>query len=377
MNEIEKHVARDEISLTELWKAVRSRKRLISVITSVTLVLSVIVSLLLPRYYAATASIMPPQQEDIGGGLVSSIGGGGLGLLAGGLLGSNSQADLWTGILKSSSVKGAVIERFRLKELYGKDTIDETMKVLAKRVDIDKTKEDIVKVTVEDQDPKLAADMANAFIEELDHVNKSALMTSGQRMRAFVEKRLIETKADLAQIEDSLKAFQKTNNAIKLDDQSKAIIEAIGSVKGSLMAKEVEYETLKSYAAPTNPMVQLLNSEINGLKEKLRELEQGRAVSGNRDIFIPTDRIPDLSLQYAKLLRDAKVRETLFELLTQQFELARIQEAKDSSTIQVLDSAKPPEVKSRPKRALVIALSTISGFLISIFLALFLEYEKS
>lgn len=375
MNEIAKHTASDEISLNELWKAVKSRKRLIFVITSAALILSAIVSLLLPGYYAATASIMPPQHEDVGGGLASSLGGG-LGMLAGGFLGSSSQADLWTGILKSSSVNGAVIERFRLKELYGKETLDETLKTLAKRVEIDKTKEDIVKVTVEDTDPKLAADMANAFIDELDRVNKSAVMTSGQRMRAFVEKRLIETKADLAQIEESLKAFQKTNNAVKLDDQSKAIIEAIGSVKGTLMAKEVEFETLKSYAAPTNPRVQLLNSEINGLKEKLRELEQGRTAYGNRDIFIPTDRIPELSLQYAKLLRDAKVRETLFELLTQQFELARIQEAKDSPTIQVLDSAKPPEVKSRPRRALVVFLSTISGFLISIFLALFLEYEK-
>lgn len=377
MNNNAKNVTRDEISLPEVWKAIKSRRTLIFGITSAVFILSVIVSLLLPRYYAATASVMPPQQEDIGGGLVSSIGGGGLGMLAGGLLGSNSQADLWTGILKSSSVNGAVIDRFRLKELYGEDTLDETMKVLAKRVEIDKTKEEIVKVTVEDKDPKLAADMANAFIEELDRVNKSAVMTSGQRMRTFVEKRLIETKTDLSQIEESLKSFQKTNNAVKLDDQSKAIIEAIGSVKGSLMAKEVELDTLKSYAAQTNPMVQLLNSEINGLKEKLRELEQGRTAYGNRDIFIPTDRIPDLTHQYAKLLRDAKVIETLFELLTQQFEMARIQEAKDSPTIQILDSAKPPEIKSRPKRGLIVALSTISGFMVSIFLALFLEYEKA
>lgn len=376
MDDISKNVPRDEINLSELWKAVKSRRKLILAVTSAAFAVSVIVSLLLPRYYAATASIMPPQQEDMGGGLASSIGGG-LGMLAGGLLGAGSQADLWTGILKSSSVNGAIIERFRLKELYGKETLDDTMKVLAKRVDIDKTKEDIVKVTVEDKDPKRAADMANAFIEELDRVNKSAVMTSGQRMRAFVEKRLIETKADLAQIEESLKSFQKANKAVKLDDQSKAIIEAIGDVKGTLMAKEVEFDTLKSYAAPTNPHVQLLNSEINGLKEKLRELEQGRAAYGGKDIFIPTDRIPDLSLQYAKLLRDAKVRETLFELLTQQFELARIQEAKDSPTIQVLDSAYPPEVKSRPKRGLIVVLSTISGFLVSVFLALFLQYERA
>lgn len=376
MDNLSNSAGRDEINLSELWKAIKSRRMLILAITSAAFTASVIVSLLLPRYYAATASIMPPQQEDIGGGLVSNIDGG-LGLLAGGLLGSNSQADLWAGILKSSSVNSAIIERFRLKEIYGKQTLDDTMKILLKRVEIDKTKEDIVKVTVEDRDPKRAADMANAFIEELDRTNKSAVMTSGQRMRAFVEKRLIETKADLAQIEDSLKSFQKTNNAVKLDDQSKAIIEAIGSVKGTLMAKEVESETLQSYAAPSNPMVQLLNSEINGLKEKLRELEQGRTVSGNRDIFIPTDRIPDLSLQYAQLLRDAKVRETLFELLTQQFELARIQEAKDSPTIQVLDSAYPPEVKSKPKRGLIVVLSTISGFLVSIFLSLFLQYEKA
>lgn len=345
-----KHKAHDEINLLEFWEAAKRRKTFITGFTAAVFALSVVVSFLLPRYYAATASVMPPQQEELGAGISSKISGG-LGMFAGGLLGSKSQADLWTGILKSSSVSEAIIERFRLKELYGAETMDEARKTLVKMVKISKSKEEIVTIRVEDKDPRLAADLANAFVEELDRINRGTVMTSGQRMRAFVEKRLLETKADLAAVEESLKSFQQVNNAVKLDDQSEAIIDAIGSVKGSLMAKEVELDTLMSYAAPANPKVQLLKSEIDGIKEKLRELEQGRAASRGRDIFIPTDKIPGLSFQFARLLRDAKVQETLFELLTQQYEMARIQEAKDSPTVQILDTAKPPEARSRPKVA--------------------------
>ncbi|MDO8426872.1 MAG: GNVR domain-containing protein, partial [Deltaproteobacteria bacterium] len=258
----------------------------------------------------------------------------------------------------------------------GKDTLDETRKKLDKRVSVEETKEEIVTVTVEDEDPHTAAEMANALIEELDKINKGAVMTSGQRMRAFVEKRLIESKEDLSRIERDLKSFQERNKAVKLDDQSKAIIEAIGSVKGQLMAKEVELDILLSYAAPTNPQVQLLKAEVEGLQNKLDELEGGKKGNpgGSSNIFIPTDRIPDLSFQYVRLFRDAKVQETLFELLTQQYEMARIQEAKDSPTVQVLDYATPPDKKSRPKRALIAAFSTISGFFFSLFMAFFVEY---
>lgn len=369
----------EAIHLLDYWRVLKKRKRLIGIITGAVAIVSVIVTLLLPNIYAASASLMPPQQELGMSGLLSNLPNG-LGGLAGNLPGTESKADVWAGILKSQTVRDGIIERFGLRERYEQDTIEETRKALDKLVDINKSEDnDIVSITVEDEDPKLAAQMANAFIEELDKVNKTVVMSSGKRTRIFVEKRLTEAKDELHSLEDQMKSFQERNSAVKIDEQAKTIIEAIGKIKGELMAREVELQTLMSYAAPTNPKVELLKTEVNGLKRKLSELEDGhKGAKRNNSIFIPTSRIPNLDIQYARLLRDITVQQTLFELLTQQYEMSRIQEAKDSPIVQVLDYAKTPEKKSRPKRSILVLFSTFSAFSFGVFLSFFQEYiEKA
>src|SRR3990172_4270122 len=196
-------------------------------------------------------------------------------------------------------------------------------------------------------------------------------------MSVFVEERLKGAKDELRTSEEAIRGFHERNKALKLDDQSKAVIEAMGTVKGHLMAKEVELQTLLSYATPNNPQAEILSTQVKELSERLRELEEGKTNPGSpsqKDIFIPTAKIPNLSLQYARLLRDAKVQQTLYELLTQQYEMARIQEAKDTPTVQVLDEAKVPERKSKPSRRQIVMLATITAGFFAIFLAFFLEY---
>jgi len=198
-------------------------------------------------------------------------------------------------------------------------------------------------------------------------------------MRVFIEKRLNEAKIELTKAEEAIKAFQEGNRAVKLDDQSRAILEAIGTVKGQLMAKEVELQAMLSYATPNNPQAEILKTQVEELTEKLRELGEGKKKLGNpssQDIFIPTAKIPDLALRYARLLREAKVQQTLYELLTQQYEMARIQEAKDTPTVQVLDEAKVPELKSKPSKRQIVMLSAITAGFFAIFLAFFLEYVE-
>jgi uncharacterized protein involved in exopolysaccharide biosynthesis len=195
-------------------------------------------------------------------------------------------------------------------------------------------------------------------------------------MRAFVEKRLKEAQEGLSRTEEAVREFQDKNSAVKLDDQSKAIIEAIGTIKGQLMAKEVELQTFLSYATPNNPRAEILKAEIEELRQGLREMEEGKR--GNhpspKSIFIPTARIPDLSLQYARLLREAKIQLTLYELLTQQYEMARIQEAKDSPTVQVLDVAKVSGKRVKPKRKQIVLLSGFSSLFVSVVLAFLLDF---
>lgn len=348
------------IDLLEYWHLIVQHRRFIGIATVAAFVLSVIISLVLPKTYLAKASVLPPQQDNPASALLQSTA---LGSLAGGILGSQSQSDLWVGILNSQTVQDAVIARFGLRELYSTENIEDTRKALARNVAIEKSQEEIISIGVEDEDPKRAADMANAFAEELDKISMGSATTSGQRVRIFVEKRLKEAKADFFKVEEDIRAFQEKYGVVKIDDQSKVIIESIGELKGQIIAKEVQLQTLLSYATPTNPQAQLLKTELSELRFKFRELEKGPSSNG---IFIPTARLPEISINYARLFREAKVQETLFELLTQQYELARMQEAKDTPTVQFLDYAKPPEKKSKPKRVIIVLAGTFFAFLGSI-----------
>lgn len=374
----EENTDTDEINLFDAWRVLVKRKRLIGYVVGGVAMASLLISLLLPKIYAATASILPPQPDSLGMAMgLQQAGPSGLGGLTSGLLGMKTPTDLWVGILKSNSVRDAIINRFQLKSVFDVKTIEDARRGLNKVVKVVKAKEDILSITVEDENPHRAARIANAFVEELDKVNRGNVMTSGKRTRLFLEKRLREAKEEVIKVELAMKLFQEDSKAVKLDEQSKAIIGAIGKIRGELMAKEVELETMLSFATPTHPQVQLLQSEVTGLKGQLRALTEGKKKqfpAEPKDIFIPTAKMPDLGLQYARLLRDAKIQETLYGLLTQQYELARIQEAKDSPTVQVLDVAKAAEKKTRPKKGLIILLSTTTAAFLAVFLAFFMEF---
>lgn len=365
----------DTINLLEYWRVLVERKKLIGFIIGGVLIASIIISFLLTEIYASTTSILPPQQESsLGTGMAVSQLAGGMGGFAGSFLGLKSPADLWLGILKSQTVRDAIIIRFDLMKVFKVETIEDARSNLNEMVKIIKSKEDIISITVEDKDPQRATLIASAFVEELDKVNKNVVMSAGGRMRSFVEKRLNEGKVELEKIEEAVKVFQEKNGAVKLDDQSKAIIETIGKIKGQLMAKEVELQTFLSYATPSNPQAEILRAQVDELRGSLRELEEGKKGDfSGKGIYIPTSKMPDLALQYARLFRDLKVQETLYGLLTQQYEIARIQEAKDSPTVQVLDVAKIPKKKVKPKRAVLIILATFMAGLSAVLIALFMD----
>src|SRR3989337_1061430 len=370
----------DEINLLDYWRVLVKRKLLIGIIFGAAFVVSIIYSLTLPPIYSSTASIFPPQQEGGMSGIASQLSGG-LGALAGGFLGGSAPVDQWLAILKSQAIKDAIINRFDLMKVLKAKTMEDARNTVGGMIKVSKAKEGIISITVEDKDPQRAATLANALVEELDKVNKGIVTTSGRRMRVFVEERLTGVKVELTRSEEAIKAFQERNRTVKIDDQSRAIYEAIGAINGQLMAKEVELQTLLSYATPNNPQAGLLKTQVDELKEKLRELEEGKGSLDNqspKNIYIPTARIPDLSLQYVRLIRDAKIQQTLYELLTQQYEMSRIQEAKDTPTVQVLDSAKVPEIQSKPNKRQIVMLATITAGFFAIFAAFFMEYiEKA
>ncbi len=369
----------NEIDLPALWRTLLKRKRVFFAIVLSAFTVSVIVSVLLPKKYAASASLLQPEESGGAVSLIASQLPKGLSGLAGGALDMKSQADRWMGILNSRTVFDDIISQFDLKTIYEKETMADTRFQLEQATRFRKSREGIISITVEDKNPERAAKLANAFIAALDKINRQIMMTSGGRTRRFIEGRLKEAKTALAKSEEAVKAFQEKNGAVKLDAQSEAIIDAMGAVKGKLMAKEVALKTLLSYATPQNPQVTLLKTEVAELKQSLLTLEKGDAnmMNPSKGLFIPTNRLPDLGLQYLRLLRDVKIDETLYSLLTEQYEIARIQEAKDSSTVQILDVATVPEKAVKPKKTLIVISATLLAVFVGFFAVFFLEYLEN
>lgn len=369
-----------DIELIAVWRIFVKRKRIFFLMVGGALFISIVVSLVLPKIYSATASLLPPEESSPASNLIAGKLPAGLAGFAGGALGMKSPSARWVGILNSRTVFDALVLKFNLQAVYKKKTPEEAQEQLRRAVKISKSREDILFITVEDADPVRAAEIANAFVAALDKINQEIVTSAGGRMRVFIEGRLEEAEGMLRKSEEAVKAFQEKNGVVKLDAQSKAIIEAIGAVKGDLLAKEVALNTLLSYATPQNPQAKLLSIEVEGLRQAVLELEQGTPQAGesSNGLFIPTDRLPDLGLQYARLLRDTKIDETLYGLLKEQYEMARIQEAKDSPTIQVLDVAPISKKPVKPKKEVIVILSTFLAAFMGLFIIFLLEYlEKA
>ncbi|MGH7253586.1 MAG: GNVR domain-containing protein, partial [Nitrospiraceae bacterium] len=230
---------------------------------------------------------------------------------------------------------------------------------------------------VEDKDPQRAADIANYYVSNLDRLNRTLTVSKAGQNRAFIEKRLAETRVDLVKAEEDLKEFQTHNKTVAVEAQSKAMIEAAAMIQGQIMAQEVQLQVMSSYLSTDNPELSRVRSGIEELKKQLILLESGRGGKG----MLPGDRlhpamitVPGLALDFGRLMRELKVQETLYTLLTSQYEQAKIQEARDTPTVQVLDPAIPAEKKSKPSIRLNMMIAGVLALFVGIFLAFFLEY---
>ena len=323
--------------------------------------LAAIVSFILPKTYTATARILPPKDQS-SGGLAAALSGqfGGLAALAGSALGGATNADLMVGMLQSRAVTDRILDQFNLQEVYDTEYRVDARKKLLDNLDasVDK-KSGILTVEVDDHDPERAANMANAFVDQLDQLSRHLNLTEASRQRVFLEGRLVQVNKDLANAEDTLRAFQEEHGAIQVDEQAKSMIDLLGELKGQLMAAQVELGVTQRFASGNNPDVDRLKTQIRELRARIHDMEQGQEQRPSGDIFLPTQKIPDLGLRYGRLLRDVKVQETIYELLTQQYEMAKMQEAKDSPTIQILDKAVVPEKKSKPRRSLIVVMTAM------------------
>jgi capsule polysaccharide export protein KpsE/RkpR len=296
-------------------------------------------------------------------------------IVAGNFLGGNSASDLYMGVLQSRSIADRLVKKFKLKELYRQEYLADTYEKLAELTNISVSSETgILTISVEDEDPQRAADMANTYVDALDHINRTFNTSEGHRKRVFLEKRITEAKEDLLKAEEDLRAFQEKHKVVSIEAQARATIEGAGQLKGQLIAAQTELEVLKQFGTERQNEAVMLKTKISELKNQLAKIELGNPGKDEDYAYIPFKVLPSLGMELGRLIRDATIQAEIFNLVTTQYEMAVIEEAKDLNTIQVLDSGVLPDKKSGPKRLLIILLAILGSFGVAVFLAFFFEF---
>lgn len=314
------------------------------------------VALLLTPSYTATAVIMPPQQQQsAASALLGQLGP--IANLAGRDLGIKTPGDLYVGILGGRTISDHLIQTFGLLKVYRATTMTDARKILASRSSFASGKDSLIRISVQDADPALAAALANAYLTGLyDQTNRLALTESAQR-RLFFERQLEIEKQSLADAEAALRLTQEKTGVLQVNAQVESVMQAMARLRAEIVTREVSLSSLKNAATLQNPEVIREETELSVLQEKLRRLEADGDPKRPGDVLIPSSQVPRAGLEYVRALRELRYHEALFELLSKQYEAARIDEAKDAPVIQVVDSATPPERKSWPPRAMF----TIAG----------------
>jgi len=350
----------DEISLLEMLQVLWEHKWMLIGTTLGAGVLAAGVTLLMPNYYTATARILPPQQNSSSAAaLLGQLGG--LAAAAGGnIAGIRNPNDLYVGMMKSRTVADRLIERFELKNYFDADSQNLTQQKLAKASKIAAGKDGIISVSVEAKDPKLAADLADAYVEELIRLTGLLAVTEASQRRLFFERQLAKVRDNLAVAEtDAREALSKGGLAL-VEGQGRSLVEASARLRAQITAKEVQIGAMRGFAAETNPDLQLMQRELGALRAELGRVE---GASGQ----VADAKNAPVANENVRKLRELRYLETLQELLVRQAEAARLDEARDLSLVQVLDSAASPDRKSSPKRALIVLVAAALAFLVAMF----------
>jgi uncharacterized protein involved in exopolysaccharide biosynthesis len=369
-----------------LWNRRRSLVRA----AAIGLLGSTLIVFLIPKSYTATAQLMPPDPQSTSGvammaamaakagaGLPGSGGGGGLAGVASDLLGTKNSGALFIGVLRSETSQNRIVEQFDLKKVYGTSLATDARKILdAKTTISEDRKSGIISISVTDHSSQRAAAIANAYVDELNSLVAQLSTSAAHRERVFLEDRLTVVKSDLDNAVNALGQFSSKNNTLDIQSEGKAMLEAAGTLAGQMVAAQSELEGLRQIYTDNNPRVQALSARVAELRKQLDKLggQQGKTANGADlvpgqpvappsekagDMPFPTIRnLPLLGAQYADYYRRAKIQETVYELLTEQYELAKVQEAKETPSVKVLDPGRIPEKKSFPPRLLMVFLGT-------------------
>jgi capsule polysaccharide export protein KpsE/RkpR len=364
----------------------------------IAMLVSLAVALIIPKRYESSARIMPPSNSMGGTALLAALAGGGgslgtlggLSSLASGVLGGGGNTSLFIALLRSGSISGDLIDRFDLQHVYNKRYRVDTAKYLARRTEIsDDKKSGVITITVTDTDPTRARDIAQGYLDELNRLVTRTNTSSAHQERLFIEKRLVGVQQDLEKAQEQLSDFSSTHATVDIKEQSRAMVDSAARVEGELIAEKTSLDSLRQVYGDGNIRMRAAQARIASLQAEITKLGgssmalpanegdsgAGTSSGSNNDELYPALRqLPRLAVPYANLYREVQVQETVYELLTRQFEMARIQEAKDVPVVSVIDAPGIPEKKSFPPRTLIVLLVPIASVIAAAFL-LVLQFQ--
>lgn len=358
----------EPVELLDFALVLANRKWFILLFTFLAAVVTAIVSLMLPAVFTASTTMLPPQQTSSSSALLGQLGG--LASLAGGaggaasMLGLKNPDDLYIGLLESETITDGLVQRFHLMKVYHAKKLGDARGALKGSTKIVAEKSSLIRVSVSDRDPQRAAALANGYVVELHSLMSHLAVTDAAQRRLFFEQQLEKEKDKLADAEVALETTERKTGMIQPQGQAGAVIMTIAQLRAQISADEVELAALRTSATDENSNVVTLQSQIQGLRAQLADFEKGHPGAA-ASVLTPTSQLPAASLEYIRRLRDVKYYETLFQLLARQYEMAKVDEAKQGQMIQVVDPALVPERRSWPQRSLLTLGALILGFCIS------------
>jgi len=365
--------------LALLWQ----ERRFLFRCAAVGFVCATILVFLIPVRYTSTTQLMPPDQ--VGAGLASTLaaltkgsggsgGGSDLGMIGSELLGLRTSSDLFIGVLHSRTVEDDLINKFKLRELYGTRRIEDTRKELSSRTDITgDRKSGIVTIKVIDRNPQRAAAMAREYVDQLNQIVVTLNTSAAHKERVFLETRLGQVQQELEAAEKDFSQFASKNTALDVKEQGKALIGAAAELEGQLIAAQTQLEGLRQIYTNENVRVRSLEARIAEYRRQLQKLNgntpggdaagaQNESADQDQELYPSIRRLPLLGVTWTDLYRRTKVQEVVFETLTKQFEIAKVEEARETPSVKVLDAADVPEQKSFPPRMILILFATVLVF---------------
>lgn len=358
----------EDIHLLDLLIILSKRRKFIVCFAAGAAILAAIIVLLIPKEFTAETVVLPPTQTSSMssallsqlGGAGASAGGGALTSLASGSLGIKNSSEMYVSLFRSRTVEEGIVRRFGLMARYHRKKMTDARLAFEEHSSVVLgVKDGLLRITVRDNDPKLAADIANGYVDEFKKLSATLAITEASQRRVFFEQQLQEARGRLTDAEEAMKSTQQSTGVLQIDSQARTLIESAASLRGQVVAKEVQIQGMRSFATEDNPELVVAKQQLAALQAELSKLAGQDSGSA---FIVPKGKAPEVGMEYLRKLRDVKYSETIFELIAKQFEMAKLDEARQGAVIQVADVAVPPDKASFPKRATTIIVAMLVGF---------------